>query len=186
LHRLALATLLLLSACGGPPGEPGPESSSPSAEEQPTVQLVVVFTREEVPHRVYREVALGTDMLTRALQELLRGPTAAEREAGVSSWFSAATADLLIEASIDSQGHAVVDLADFRDIIPGASSAAGGEALLAELTGTVAQFEAVHSIEYQLAGSCHRFWVFLQHGCRILEGREAMNQLMGIDGRPAT
>lgn len=33
---------------------------------------------------------------------------------------------------------------------------------------TVAQFESVRSIEYQLTGSCHRFWVFLQYGCEIV------------------
>jgi spore germination protein GerM len=169
-HRiLAAATLLLSAACGAPPGQSEPEPPFTTADETSAAQLVVYFTREEEPHPVYRAVPPDTDMLTLALQQLLRGPTVAEREDGLTSWFSAATSDLLIEASIDEEGHAVVNFADFRPIIPGASSSAGSRILLTELTGTVAQFESVRSIEYQLAGSCHRFWVFLQHGCEILQ-----------------
>jgi spore germination protein GerM len=170
-HLLAAATLLLSAACGAPPGQSEPELSLRGAGELPAAQLVVYFTRGEEPDPVYRAVPPGTDtdMLTLALQQLLRGPTVAEREDGLTSWFSAETSDLLIEASIDEEGHAVVNFADFRPIIPGASSSAGSRILLTELTGTVAQFEAVRSIEYQLAGSCHRFWVFLQHGCEILQ-----------------
>jgi spore germination protein GerM len=164
---LVVATLLLFAACGAPPGEPEPPLRA--ADDSAAAQIVVYFTRGEEPYPVNRAVPPGTDMLTLALQQLLRGPTVAEREEGLTSWFSEATSDLLIEASIDEDGHAVVDFADFRRIIPGASSSAGSRILLTELTGTVAQFEAVRSIEYQLSGSCHRFWAFLQHGCEILQ-----------------
>lgn len=169
---LAVAISLLVAACGAPTDgpEPAPEAEPPlpAADQSPAAQLVVYFTRDEAPHAVSRTVPPGPDMLTPALQQLLSGPTAAEREDGFTSWFSEATSDLLIAASIDEDGHAVVNLADFRPVIPGASSSAGSRILLTELTRTVAQFESVRSIEYQLTGSCHRFWVFLQYGCEIV------------------
>lgn len=167
--RLVFLAALLPAACEAPPEPPHPESASSDQEEISTTEIIVFFTREERPQPVTREGPVGTDVLTLALEMLLQGPTDTERREGLSSWFSEETSNLLIDATVDEEGHAVIDFADIGRVIPGASSSAGSEILLAELTGTVAQFESVRTVEFQLEGSCHRFWMFLQRGCEILD-----------------
>jgi spore germination protein GerM len=132
------------------------------------VSVRVYFTRDEEPWPVSREVLPAPDLLTATLAELLRGPTPEERAAGLTSWFSSETAGMLNGVRLDAEGRAIVDLADVRDVIPGASSSAGSATLLGELNGTLAQFDAVQEVEYRLDGSCERFWNFLQRDCEIV------------------
>jgi spore germination protein GerM len=100
-----------------------------------------------------------------ALRALLRGPDPGEREAGMDSWFSAATAGLLRSATVDAEGRAVVDFADLRATIPNASTSAGSAMLLRELNATVFEYPAVQSVEYRIEGSCDVFGEWLQYGC---------------------
>ena len=131
--------------------------------------VTIYFTRGEAPEAVQRTVPLTGAPLGAALRELLKGPTEAERERGLHSWFSPATANALQSVSIDHEGRATVELADLRQVISGASSSAGSAMLLQQLDSTVLQFGTVETVEYRMAGSCSAFWKWLQYGdCRIV------------------
>jgi hypothetical protein len=114
-------------------------------------------------HPAYRAVPRSAGVLRASLEALLAGPTAAEREATLGSWFSADTAGMLRSVSM-RDGHAVVDFRDLRPVIPNASSSAGSVRLLSQLDGTVFQFPSVRSVEYRIDGSCEAFTEWLQIG----------------------
>jgi len=173
--RLLLAVALMASpgvACAPPdsPGTPGAPDTTPPPPAG-TLTLQVYFTRGEQPVPVTRVVPGRADVLNAAVEQLLQGPTPAEHAAGIASWFSAATAGMLKGATLDAVGHAIVDFHDFRLIIPGASSAAGSQALLGELNATVGQFTTVRTVEYRIEGSCDVFWNFLQRACQTVRLR---------------
>jgi putative cell wall-binding protein len=109
---------------------------------------------------VSRQVA-GPAVATGALTELLRGPTAAERAQGYSSWFSESTAGYLNSITV-ADGVARADFRDFSSIIPGASSSCGSADLLAQLDSTLSQFPTVDRSRYSFDGSEEAFYSFLQ------------------------
>lgn len=115
------------------------------------------------PLPVYRLVPSSPGVLRAALETLLAGPIEAESRAGLQSWFSAPTAGALLGVSL-ADGHAVVDLADLRSIIPNASTSAGSQQLLSQLDATVFRFPTVTSVEYRIDGSCETFTEWLQIG----------------------
>jgi spore germination protein GerM len=104
--------------------------------------------------------------LEAALRDLVRGPTQAERDAGAQSWFSEKTANAFKSVTMDAAGHAMVDFADLRPLIPNASSSAGSEMLLRELNAAVFAFPSVNSVEYRINGSCEDFGEWIQVGCK--------------------
>ena len=115
------------------------------------------------PFEVYRAVPTSPRVLTAALTALLAGPTTQERDGGLTSWFSPATAGLLRGVTL-TDGRAIVDLRDLRTVIPGASSSAGSALLLSQLDATVFRFPTVSSVEYRIDGSCTAFTEWLQLG----------------------
>lgn len=174
LAAMVAAGLGGLVACeGGGDGAPGvrgtggegapAEAAAGEAGEAGVVR--VWYRRGEEPAAVPR--AVGGTPLTTALHELVAGPTAAERERGLTSWFSDSTRQVLRRVRLED-GFLVVDFVDLPRLIPGASSSAGSEALLASLDSTVFQFETVDSVEYRLEGSCAEFWEWLQRGCTMV------------------
>lgn len=120
---------------------------------------------DSVPERA--ESGLSAD-LRAALEQLLRGPTVQPQTGDAHSWFSAETTGALRSATVDSSGHATVDFRDLQSLIPNASSSAGSTLLLEELNSTVFQFAGIRSVEYQMDGSCDRFWEWLQYGCHTV------------------
>jgi len=175
---------LVLAACSDPaversppelpgsavPGQPqGMEPASDTAPDNATLTVQVYFSRDEQPEPVEREIPRTPAVLRTTIETLLRGPTAAEREAGLFSWFSEETAGLLRDVRLDDDGRAIVDFGDLRRVIPNASTAAGSRVLLNELNGTVFQFEEVRAVEYRLDGSCDAFWQWLQRDCDVVE-----------------
>jgi hypothetical protein len=132
----------------------------------PTVQ--VVFSCDEVAVGIWRRLPEGTtDTLRYAVEQLLAGPTAPEREAGLSSFFSSETAGMLNEARVEG-GTAYIDFRDFSRVIPNASTSAGSAELLDQIAGTVFQFDAVREAALSFEGSCDAFWNWLQRGCERL------------------
>lgn len=164
-----LAAALVAAACGDdaePEPAPGPSPPSATAEGR---AVEVYFTRGEEPVPVERRIPVGVPPLAGALEALLEGPTEAERERGLSSWFSQETAGLFVRATVDGRGRATIDFRSaLARVIPNASSSAGSAALLAELNATVFQFPEVRSVEYRFDGSCEGFWNWLQRACRIV------------------
>ena len=120
---------------------------------------------ESPPVALSRVVPQSPAVLRAALDQLLAGPDQAERAAGFSSWFSAATAGLVNDVALEPSGRAIVDFGDLRPLIPGASSSAGSRLLLSQLDGTVFQFPSVRAVQYRLNGSCDAFFEWLQAAC---------------------
>lgn len=177
LHGILLGAAL--AACGDAPDrtttarvERTTDSTATATDTVAADSVDVVFTRGEDALRLRRPGRAGSPALRTALDALLAGPTPAEREAGVESWFSKETSGALRSAQVDSAGHAVVDFDDLRAIIPNAASSAGSRLLLVELNGTVFQFPEVDSVEYRMEGSCDAFWDWLQYGCHTVTRAE--------------
>lgn len=166
---------LALVACGEG-GSPPEEGDSPPAGEPADAvsrdSVALVFSRNEDARTVWRRVPADSVGLKTALEQLLQGPTAEERDDGVDSWFSEATAGALRSVTVDSAGRAVVDFRNLPSLIPSASSSAGSEMLLQQLNGTVFRFPEIESVEYRVEGSCERFWEWLQYECRVVERGE--------------
>ena len=162
------------NARGGPPADsltPAPIAidSLPGdvparAAETDSAAVTIHFSRGESTAAVTRRVPAATVGLEASLRQLLRGPTPAERAEGIHSWFSDTTAQALRSVRVDEAGHAVVEFADLRALIPNASASAGSGMLLRELNGTVFAVPSVESVEYRIEGSCEAFWEWLQYG----------------------
>jgi hypothetical protein len=121
---------------------------------------------DEVFVAVTRVVPRSVGVLRAALGELLSGTTPSEEEAGLTSIFSADTADVLGDVTIDD-GTAVIDL---RATVDNASTSAGSLVFSGQLNRTVFQFPTVERVEYRLDGSCEAFWEWLQvGGCQVVE-----------------
>jgi len=178
---LAAGLVLLLAGAFGGCAEQGPEPAPDQREtETPSlldVDLELTFHRNEEPVQVSRPVSVPLEPgqvelapevhLEQALTALVHGPTPAEAEMGLTSFFSQETGDILRRAVVEN-GRAVVDFHDFRTLIPGASSSAGSLAFLAQLNGTVFAAVPVDEVEYRLEGSCEEFWAFLQRECTVV------------------
>ncbi len=103
----------------------------------------------------------GPAVLRRAMDALLRGPTAAERRAGYDGWFSAATAGRVRSVRI-AGSVARIDFRDFSRIIPNASTSCGSALLMAQLNRTARQFPTVGRAVYSFDGSVPDFYLWLQ------------------------
>jgi Putative peptidoglycan binding domain/Sporulation and spore germination len=110
------------------------------------------YAREVEPPRV----------LAGAIEQLLAGPTAAERAAGATSYlFDEQTAGMFRSATI-RDGVAHIDFHDLRTVIPNASSSCGSTSLLAQLDATATQFPTVLRARYSINGSEATFYHWLQ------------------------
>ena len=183
---LCMATAAALACEAAPPdgARPGDaDADAAAADTMPTdalaaagasggdsTSLTIHFSRGEATATVTRRVPADSASLEAALRQLLRGPTPAERAGGIHSWFSDTTARALRSVQADEAGHAIVDFADLRELIPNASTSAGSGMLLRELNGTVFAVPSVESVEYRIEGSCEDFWEWLQYGgCPVQE-----------------
>ena len=129
------------------------------------MQVEVWFDRGEEVVPVTRWVPTTDDTLSAAIRALLAGPTDIEqRELGLTSWFSAGTANALRNARVED-GLAIVDLRDVSSIIPNASTSLGSTMMLEALNGTVFSASDADSAEYRFDGSCDAFGEFVQRGC---------------------
>lgn len=164
-QRIAFASVAVLT-----PASSCPDYSMSRPVPAVGQMVVTVFyscSVDGAPVPTYRLAPATSAVLRRALEQLLAGPTPAETAAGLTSWFSAATAGSLATVTVSS-GDAVVDFHDLRSVIPGASSSAGARMLLSQLDATVFRFPTVHSVRYELDGSCQIFFEWLQlAGCQV-------------------
>jgi hypothetical protein len=148
------------------PASACPDYSMPRPEPGGGQMVVTAFFSCDLdasPVPSYRLAPATTAVLRVALEQLLAGPSRAEADAGLQSWFSGATAAMLADVSI-RDGRAVVDFHDLRTVIPNASSSAGSRLLLSQLDATVFQFATVSSVVYRINGDCEAFNEWLQSG----------------------
>jgi len=149
----AAAALLIAAAAtcgGGATLSPSPSSTAspsvspttatPTPTATPTMQLSVYFLRDGKVAAAHRQVPQTQGVAAAAFRELLAGPTAVERAAGLSS---ALAADIRILGIRISGGTAVADV--------GGGLVAAGDAQrtlqrLAQLTYTATQFRTVQRV----------------------------------------
>jgi hypothetical protein len=111
-----------------------------------------------------RTIADEIDPHRDAFVQLVAGPTEEEKAAGVGSFFSSDTADV-VKSAVLTDGLLVVDFTDLRPLLPNASTSCGSEALLAQLNSTAFQFAPVERTRYLIDGSCNEFGNWLQREC---------------------
>jgi hypothetical protein len=135
--------------------------------------IQVVFSCDESAVGTWRPLpSLDVDSVRFALEALLEGPTPAEQEAGLASFFSTETAGMLNDVQL-RDGVAFVDFQDFSRIIPNASTSAGSQQLFDQLAGTLFQFDRIREAELTFNGSCDAFWNWLQRDCqRLTRGQQ--------------
>jgi putative hemolysin len=135
------------------------------ATEPATSMVEVFFSSEsedcEDVEAVTRTVE-GAATVEAALVELLGGPTADERDAGLGSWFSADTAGMLQSVEVDDSVAMVSFDTSLREVISGASSSCGSANLLAQLDATILQFDDIDRAIYSLDGDVDAFYEWLQ------------------------
>lgn len=155
-----VATLVPASDC--------PDYSMDRPEPATGQMVVTVFFTcgiDADPVPTYRLATDAPGVLQATLEALLTGPTGAEKDAGLQSWFSPDTAGMLSGVTIES-GQAVVDFHDLPGVIPNASTSAGSRLLMSQLDATVFQFSSVESVIYRIEGDCAAFNEWLQaSGC---------------------
>lgn len=114
---------------------------------------------------VDRSLDEAADPMKAVFELLVAGPTTDEIAAGAVSMFSNETAGMLRSVELSS-GLLTVDFEDLRPVIPNASTSCGHFSLIAQLNGTAFQFPEVERVTYQIEGSCHTFFNWLQSDCR--------------------
>lgn len=151
------------------PDETPSETPSPTPAEPTDVGSVNVYFTPgdggdncEAVEAVSHQIPVEADPLIAALKELVAGPTAAESAAGLTSWFSAETADVVLDASA-ADGIARVDFTNYAALIPNASSSCGSASLLAQLDATVqGVVGATTQTCYSFEGDLTAFYEWLQ------------------------
>jgi hypothetical protein len=149
----SLALALVLTSCGGPTAEP---AAAPEPRPEPaTLEVEIYLANESLGDRcgevfpVPRAVD-ADDPVTGALRALLAGPTEAEQADGYGGWFSAATADALLDVEV-TDGTAHVVFTDLPELIPNASTSCGSAGLLAQLDQTLTALDGITATRYALA-----------------------------------
>jgi Sporulation and spore germination len=110
-----------------------------------------------------RATAAGEDPISTAMEALLAGPTAEESAAGFTSWFSSGTADALLDASVDADGLAMIDL-DGDSILGmnNVSTTRGGDFFRGQLYGTAFALEEVSEVGFSIDGSTSAFCAMME------------------------
>ncbi len=139
--------------------------SQPAAPVPDLVRVHVFFPRGTPGlscTRVYARdrTVRAPGVLTGALRELVKGPTAKERKLGYGGWFSAKTAGSVRSARV-VRGVAYVDFRNFSHAIPNASSSCGSALLLTQLDRTAQQFRSVGMTLYSFDGNARAFYEWL-------------------------
>lgn len=115
---------------------------------------------------VERFVSFSEQGAEAALAALFAGPTDVEAADGFVSQFSAATASMLIDISVQGE-TAYVNLTDFRAIIPGAGSSCGSSSFFAEVETTLEELLTIDRVIYAIDGDPAPLYEFMQLGCNI-------------------
>lgn len=118
--------------------------------------------------------------LERAMQALVAGPTASEREHGYRSFFSDATADALLSARTNAAGDtAWLDFRDFSAALPDQPAVKSflPPGVMASLTWTVFKsFPRLDAVHFSFEGSERAFWGWLD-GSPVTFTRRAWEQI---------
>lgn len=130
----------------------------------------VYFTCNNDFQAVPRYVAVSDnpqEVAEATLNELVAGPTEAERIAGFSSFFSSDTANVINSVTI-TDGEVVVDVSKGIRNIPNASTSNGLRTIVSQLRSTLFQFPNIKVIDIRMDGSCDAFWGWLESNCQSI------------------
>jgi hypothetical protein len=112
---------------------------------------------------VERRVEETEAVATAALNELFKGPTDAEEDRGLTSFFDEGTSGLLRSVHVDGDR-----LSRSRPRVLGhrqASTTCGGSMVMASIEATLTQFSTVEDVRYAVEGEPSTFYDFMQIGC---------------------
>ncbi|MGH2690477.1 MAG: GerMN domain-containing protein [Actinomycetota bacterium] len=109
------------------------------------------FQEEKDAVAVPRVVPKTKAVLRSALEELLKGPTEAERNAGLTSSFSGETADFLTRVSV-TDGVATIDFSKRLGAMSNISTSSASQMLLLSVDLTVKRFKGIDRAIYRLEG----------------------------------
>lgn len=153
------------------PGESWQQNGQTEEDGQMTVSVYFGNTRlnpnTQDCSKVYpvaRKIPETTAVARSALNELFKGPSAAEKNQGYTSFFSDKTKDILLDVKIEDK-TAYVNLRDIRNIIPNASSSCGSAQLMAEIENTLKQFSTIDKVIIAINGSAKTFYEWIGVGC---------------------
>ena len=184
--RLVLTVLLLVALVI-------PMTAASASADTATVSVFFTPAGSECDATVrYAREVETPRVLTGAIEQLLAGPTAAERAAGATSVFNERTAGMLRSVAI-RDGVAHIDLGDLRTVIPGASASCASTSLLAQLDATATQFPTVLRARYSINGSEATFYHWLQRvvptSSQVIATRGSLtnrSRIENLDGDTAT
>ena len=189
LLSIGIFTTIMFTACGQASDEVGNVSNAlPTATAMPATTDVPANSAQFSPSdkpatmevKVFFSSGDGTDCsevkaVTRtvpstkgvaraALQELFKGPTEDAKRAGLSSFFSDETKDLLDGVNI-KDGTAYVDLDEaVIQKLGNATTSCGSQAFTASVEETLKQFSTVKKVFYAIEGSPRDFYDWIQVG----------------------
>ena len=189
LGTLGLFLLLALAACRQAPNE-GVSANraepirsmqpAPTVEPGQNIEPSITGSPEMMQVKIYFSSGDGTDCgevraVTRivprtqgvamaALQELFKGPTEEEKKAGLSSFFSEETKDILDGVNVKN-GSAYVDLdGSVLQKLGNATSSCGSRAFTASVEETLKQFPAVKKVFFAIESSPREYYDWIQVG----------------------
>lgn len=113
---------------------------------------------------VDREVEIYKDPLTAAVELLLAGPTAEEKEQGYSSMFSESTKDILNGVKIVDK-TAYVNLKDIRKLLTAANTSCGSKNFEAQIKETIKGYRDIDKVIFAIDGKTKDFYEWSQVGC---------------------
>jgi spore germination protein GerM len=153
--------------------------AAPVAAAPATTLVQVYFNNDRLAARaddcatvfaVARQLPKTAGVATAALNQLVAGPTEAERAAGYRSPFSAATAGLLRGVHVE-HGTAYVNLNDPRPLLTGATSSCGAAELRTQLERTLRQFPTVRRVIFAIDGEPRAFYEWMGESCDLSNDR---------------
>lgn len=113
---------------------------------------------------VYRKVPKTKAVARAALNELFKGPTKEEKEAGLFSWFSSDSKHILKNITIKN-GNAYVDFDKWiTENMGNATTSCGGANFISEIETTLKQFPTVKKVFYAIEKNPLEFYEWMQIG----------------------